>query len=370
MFLRQIQRLMFGLFLLSSSLIVQSLMADTLENHVQAEKLELRGTAPNHYTVQPGDTLWGIAQTFLHNPWMWPQLWHENPAISNPDLIYPGDQLVLIYDEQGQVRLQLQDQPLQGGSPVIKLSPGVRIANYHQAIPAIPLQKIAPFIERHQVFSPEQLDNNGYVLGTEDDRIATGLGDRVYVRGAGYSTLGSRYLVYRQQQAYLSDTQMRKEPEVLGYEMKYIGTVELEEQQSDIAVMRIVQSKEEIRLNDLVTLLDRGNTPAAFYPNAPTRQVEGSIISILGGVRYGGQYAVVAIDLGSIHRLVPGNVLNISTAREKTRDSRTGEEVSLPAEATGNLMVFRTFKRVSYGLVMKANKPVKVGDLLSSPESE
>jgi nucleoid-associated protein YgaU len=46
---------------------------------------------PKHsqITVQPGDTLWSIAEREYGNPYLWPAIAKENP-IKNPDLIYPG----------------------------------------------------------------------------------------------------------------------------------------------------------------------------------------------------------------------------------------------------------------------------------------
>jgi len=46
------------------------------------------------YTVQPGDTLFGIAQQFLGSGSQWPQVYQENSSqISDPNLIYPGQVL-------------------------------------------------------------------------------------------------------------------------------------------------------------------------------------------------------------------------------------------------------------------------------------
>src|SRR5579859_5985805 len=54
-----------------------------------AGDLSLRQDAPLHYTVKKGDTLWGISNYFLRDPWQWPELWYVNGEIANPHLIYP-----------------------------------------------------------------------------------------------------------------------------------------------------------------------------------------------------------------------------------------------------------------------------------------
>jgi hypothetical protein len=70
-----------------------------------------------YYTVQKGDTLWGLSQRFSSAPWVWPELWQENSEIiANPHLIYPGQKLRLTRVAGG--------RPAPGGTGAIAKTPG------------------------------------------------------------------------------------------------------------------------------------------------------------------------------------------------------------------------------------------------------
>jgi LysM repeat protein len=65
------------------------------------------------YTVQTGNTLFGIAQQFLGSGNDWPQVFHENSSkISDPDLIYPGQ----VLDVAQQAASSSTDPSSQGSS--------------------------------------------------------------------------------------------------------------------------------------------------------------------------------------------------------------------------------------------------------------
>ena len=114
----------------------------------------LREGHPDSYLVQKGDTLWDIAGMFLVEPWHWPEIWHVNPDIENPHLIYPGDEIILKY-VGGDPMLTVKrgpgsrtvklgpNQTLRQGDRNEKLEPRIRMTPSAGAIPAIPLDAIA-----------------------------------------------------------------------------------------------------------------------------------------------------------------------------------------------------------------------------------
>ena len=57
--------------------------------------IALSGGVEKEYKIEKGDTLWDISGEHLKNPFLWPNIWEKNQYIKNPDLIYPGNRLIL-----------------------------------------------------------------------------------------------------------------------------------------------------------------------------------------------------------------------------------------------------------------------------------
>jgi hypothetical protein len=85
------------------------------------------------------------------------------------------------------------------------------------------------------------------------------------------------------------------------------------------------------------------------------------------GVSNIGQYNVVVIDRGERNGIKEGNVLAIYKKGGLVRDPYTKEKIELPSERAGLLMVFRVFEKVSYGLILKATRPLAVMDEVRTP---
>ncbi len=78
----------------------------------------------------------------------------------------------------------------------------------------------------------------------------------------------------------------------------------------------------------------------------------------------------MVIDRGKRDGLTPGTVLRIDQRGETIRDVVTPnsrDTVKLPDEEAGMLMVFRTFDKVSFGLVMHASRVMHIHDKVRNP---
>ncbi len=358
-----------------------------------AEVLELNPEHPHRYVVKRGDTLWNIAGVFLKEPWRWPELWRANPRLRNPNRIYPGDELRLSL-QGGQPRLQLS----RGRD--VKLSPSVRSSAHGQAIPPIPLAAIWPFLSRPKVVGPEELAAAPYIVSSQDTHLVNGSGDRVYVRGALDPNV-KHYTVVRCGEIYRDPPRVKDAdyryglghdvsqdysrtcsgaaagPGVLGFEALHVADAAVV-RHGDPATAVISSSQREVLIGDRLIPATDGNYPE-YVPHAPERPVTGSIIAIMDAVSQVGRYQVVALNRGAGAGLEPGHVLAIHRSGVVVRDDVVGRSatgratrrydqgVELPNERIGELMVFRTFPKVSYALVMRSERSVYRYDEVANP---
>ncbi len=367
---------------------------------------ELAPNAPDTYVVQRGDTLWGISGMYLKRPWRWPELWGMNlQSIPNPHLIFPGQTLYLEKDG-GYARLRTS--PGGRGDETVRVSPRTRSDSLvGTALPTLKPHLIEPFLVQPLVVDELTLQQAPRIVATRDERVIMGNGDRAYVRGAqGHPlVLGAgaprQYRVFR-------DAVALKDPvtgEVLGYEAQYVGRAELVRSESTVVVapdttrvqadpyaeagessthqvsggdvdivpatVDLSGAKEEIRAGDrLLPAPQRGFN--SYVPRAPQAPVDARVVSLYGGnsVINAAQNQVITINRGTADGMQAGNVLTLLTKEERMRDKTDSERamIRLPSEANGLAMVFLTFDRVSYALILQSQRPVQVGDRLVNPE--
>ncbi len=76
----------------------------------------LAGKKDDKYTVENGDTLWGISSRTVGKAELWTKLWAMNPEIGNPHDLYLGQVLAFYRPDSGSAGPQI---------PLIKLTPNV-----------------------------------------------------------------------------------------------------------------------------------------------------------------------------------------------------------------------------------------------------
>jgi hypothetical protein len=358
---------------------------------------EFRGDHPDTYVVKRGDTLWDIAGRFLKRPWLWPEIWQANPQVRNPHLIYPGDVLSLAYLD----RVAMQPGPRQEAAP----------------INAIPLSDVEAFLKDLRVV--DQFDQLPYVVGLEDDRMRGAQGQVVYVKGLPTARAGERYLVVRPTVRYtrldrtsLCCDLMHKDDldergrrvidfdqywtnvvmpdkghELLGFELMRVnlGTVTRGEVGGiEASTLLLDEQGREVRVGDRLIAVDAQPYDLQFFPHPPKQQLDygtARVLAVADMLSAGGPRDVVAISAGTREGVDNGTVFSIWREGSNTVDrveekwDRSEDSVSfeskvrLPDEFAGHVMIFRTYEKVSYGLVMDSIKPTRIGYHLKHPDA-
>jgi LysM repeat protein len=319
--------------------------------------IALADNAPDSYVVKKGDTLWAISGQFLSEPWRWPEIWRLNrDQIRNPHRIYPGQ--VVVLDRSGATpRLKI-------GQP-IKLEPKVYSEPSVEPVPSIPQQVIGPFLAEPLVMEAGGLDRAPKIIATQEDRVMVGPGNIAYV--TGIVRQAKLWQVFRPLKPIVDP----ESNEVLGYEAFFLGDARLL-REGEPATVEIVSAKQEIATGDRLVATSKPDI-IAYAPHSPDRAIQGRIIGIYAGVASGetGRNYVVTINRGKRDGIEVGHVLAIYRhGRDVAYRPPGGVDVEyyrLPEERYGLAFVFRTFERVSYGLVMDSSRPVVPNDIVRTP---
>ena len=332
------------------------------------KKIRVKAERPLQYTVKKGDTLWDIASLFLQDPWYWPEIWQNNPQVKNPHLIFPGDVLTLVYID-GQPRIlvneaQHREVETTTGLPVRKLSPSIRTTSLEASIPSIPGDAIRQFLSKPRVVTREEMDKAPRIIGSDQRHLVLSTGNRVYVRGE-LDKERVRFSVFRPGDALLDPDS----DEVLGYEAKYTGNVHIKDY-GDPATGDITFAEREILIGDRLLPEDRSKLENLFFPHVPDFEVKGQIISLYDALFGVAQYQIVVINMGERDGMEVGHLLASFTKGQVVRDrydKRRSRPVKLPDERSGLVMVFKTFDRVSYALVLESRQVIHRLDFVRTP---
>jgi hypothetical protein len=386
---------------------------------VNADELKINPDHPDKYVVVKGDTLWDISGRFLEEPWRWPEIWNVNPQISNPHLIYPGDVISLSYQDGKPV---LQVERGMAANRNVKLSPEIRVLEHEEAIPTIPVDAIQQFLERPLVLDDDEMTYWPYVVSSYDQHLIAASGNTIYIRGIPEGDDTRLYSIYRKGEPYVSPTdEDGGKPEILGYEAIYVGDAIIEKA-GDPASATITSVDREVLTGDRLVPQSDEDVSSEFIPRPTATDVDGRILSVVDGVSQIGQYQIIVLNLGTEQGVEPGNVLGIYQSGKVVKDkvgpnipkseaekaaeeaayeaSNPGdgsrflrklanvpgavmekfdtavpyiankqdkvEEITLPEEYVGVAMIFRTFNKVSYALVMETEGAVHVYDTVKS----
>jgi hypothetical protein len=336
---------------------------------------------PNIHTVRSGDTLWDLSAYYYEDPYQWPRLWGQNPQLTNPHWIYPGDQLRMRSPGSGRpgTRAGL------GPSSALTGTGGGGGGSADSGPAGVPGSTV--FLRQQAYIDDPKRDVWGELVGAREDQLLLSDGNHVYLqmRPGVDLKLGQQLTIFRPLRKPAKVAGARTPP---GQIIAIKGTVRIDQWDAKHRIARgeIVESVDVIERGALIGPVGRRFDVVAPKPAKATLWAR-----VLTGIYphvYLAQNQIVFIDRGTDDGLSAGNRLfvvrrgdtwrrTLETAKANARDqARTdapenaviertplkGDEKKFPDEIIGELRVLRANKQSSVTIVTASHREIVPGD--------
>jgi len=336
--------LMIGLFCLTPALLhADTLNIDTADNEI------MKADVSKPYVVKKGDTLWDIANHFFNDPYKWLKVWEDNLYITNPDLIYPGNQ---IWFDGKQLR--------QGQLSLVKPTPQVIVKPVERLEAITDNSIILTALERQDFIQPDQVQGVGHVLDSKDDRLSFGANDHLYLKMDQATKTDSLFDVFRSADV-ISDPNTGKAAGVL---VEHLGQIRITSGDNGIYRGIVIKAFEEISRGDRLKPARDINTQ--ITPAYSEQILTGSVMYIRNNAREAAQNQVVGISLGINDGIKAGMLMSVHRAGRVVNNTVDGGVALLPTEKIGELLILVPQQQASIALITKSTAPINIADAVQT----
>lgn len=308
---------------------------------------------PTIYVIKKGDTLWGLSERFIKDPFYWPDMWSKNNQITNPHFIYPGQKVRVFSDR-------------------IEIVPKEEVATGGQKAAAGKAEEISQEVAEEKTFvihgregylQENEVPPAGYIIGVHHNRIVAGEDDIVFtdIGLRDGAKQGDKFSIFQKAESVSHPFTN----EIMGNKIVPLGMLQLTdiEQKSSRAI--ISKSFKEVSPGSYLLPYTNGK-PREVALKMPNRDLKGYVIESYSGANTIAAGDIVYIDLGTAKGAEPGNLLYI--VRDVVLDQRyvQGRVERLPQELVGALVILEAGKKTSMAIVVKSIDAIYKGDKLVS----
>ena len=299
---------------------------------------------PEKHLVRKGDTLWDLSQSYFRNPWYWPKLWAQNPVITNPHWIYPGDVLRL--------------RPPEGSAP--RLPASMASAGMPMKISKDGLVDSGLHLRQTGFVEPGELRAAGTISASKEEKIMLTTLDEAYVRFDEGSTpkVGERYSIYR-----VERNVKRQDGEMIGAVVLIVGELEIRTAAKGMSRAVIVEANNPIERGFRVGPLRRRFDMVEAVPD--TEDVDARVAAALVLSEMMGEAQVLFIDRGRDDGLKVGNRLMVVRRGDGYQPRMRfipEEDKRFPRELLGEILLVDVRGKTSTAVVLRSIHEVEVGD--------
>jgi hypothetical protein len=321
-----------------------------------SEEIEQRTTIT--YTVQKGDTLWGLSKKFFDSAWYWPGLWAENSKISNPHWIYPGQEITL-YNKKALSELQKKENlPVSQIIQTIKKETVKEVKEKEEKKPNFVFRKInkLPYISTREI-KPDATIQRGV---TPVEMYSTA--DEIYIiaeNGSDKFLIGEKYAIYKKPEK-IFDPDNKKI--FIGYQYNLAGVIEILKKEGKLLRAVITNTYRPIANGDLITEFNE-ISPDIFLKPSVTG-LKGKIIKEREGAIYLGEQFVGFINAGTVDGVERGQIYSIVEEQVINLENKDTFTELVPI---GSFVVLDAREKTSSVLIIQSEKQIPAGSLFISP---
>jgi hypothetical protein len=392
-----------------SAVSVGAMFASAQEQPTEASQTQV-------YIIQSGDTLWDLSSVMLNSPWYWPRLWHANPEIVNPHLIFPGqslrmpgqapgpvpamaaasaepalaegtsaaarpiDEIVAAPAVQGQADYAEADSrvmPVAATSLAPEATPAFRrgrdeIIAVESGFPEpVPTSRLTtaiipiPAAQRFYVrtgddgfVSRNKVRAAASIVGAHNERSLFGQHDEVFIslgRGSGVE-VGQRFTAFKTHE----ELSHPHTGEKVGFRTERLGELEVITISQDVSRARIIRSTGPLEKGTL--LVPFVAYERRIFSQPADQKFSGVILTPSRDLVMAGEHSIVYIDRGARDGAEVGQVFEIFRPVADEVDVLTGNKLRIPPHVLGGGIIVETDSRTATALVWDSNHPIERGD--------
>jgi hypothetical protein len=330
------------------------------------------------YTIKWGDTLWDISNTFLKDPFLWPFIWKANPSITNPDLIYAGNTLMipsLAPIERALQAAAALDKPIEKPiveEPITQIKQRDGIAGSYVTPPKpaptatdeepearhviiMPEEQVYPVIDKYAMLSMgfvNEEETEDTITGSpEKGKEIFGYDDLVYVsmKDAENINIGDKYLIFTP----LHKVKHPKTGKYFGKLTRGLGILQITAKEPDAEVLtaRITLSFDAIEKGHMLTPYME---PMPIYDSSEkkAKDISGYILEVTDKRSINAQTDVVYLDKGDFDGVEPGDRFTVYQKPAKR---------GFPRKVIGEVQVLIVKEHTATAIVQKSTEPMGRG---------
>jgi hypothetical protein len=302
-------------------------------------------TLPEIHVIKNGDTLSSVCEQYFGDPFCWPRLWAENPQVTNPHWIFPGDT----------VRLRSPT----AAAPAPRAASGMRVTSNRRFDSKAVLLRETGFIDN------EAFAESARITGSREEKIMLATNDQAYLGFPKNKPLraGERYSVFVADTA--NPVRAPDSGAILGYLVRVYGDVTVEQ----VTEGNVARGT----LRDLSEPVERGYAVSPkvrlfkqLEPKPATVNAEARVIASFSPTIMLSAENFVVLSRGSNDGLAVGNRTFVIRRGDGYRPVMEGwqkPDPRFPKEVVAELWVVDVRQNASVAWVARSSKELRIGEV-------